>query len=271
MILVTGSEGFIGRNLVTKLKNEGKTVFEFDTKHYSPMQLFDLIDIKNFSVIYHLGAISNTTEENIDKLYDHNVKFSINLFREAIKYSIPVVYTSSASVYGNTMQFSKYQYNPLNYYAVTKHLIEMWILDNIDSFKHINVLRLFNVYGLDERKDDMSISPIYRFTQQAKNGEHIKAFSNSHLTHRDFVCVEDVLRSMDYVSNIKSNNIFDVGTSNPITFLDVARLISDKYYVPIRFIDMPDKLRGKYQWYSRAREHLPISFKSVEDWLKEND
>jgi ADP-L-glycero-D-manno-heptose 6-epimerase len=268
MILVTGSEGFIGRNLVKKLFTENSDIFEFDAKHFEPMKLFGLIDFSKIKHIYHLGAISSTVEKDVQKLYEHNVQFSLKLFGEAIRWKIPVTYTSSASVYGNTMKDEKYDYNPLNYYALTKQLVEMWIADHFYEFVNIGIMRLFNVYGEDERKDDMSTSPIYRFTQQAKNDGYIKAFSNSHLASRDFVCVEDVLKSIEWVAARKKSGMYDVGTGMPITFLEVAQIISKKYDAPIKFIDMPSELKGKYQWYSSARPSIPMPFMSVEEWLE---
>lgn len=273
MILVTGSEGFIGRTLVNKLFGEGNDILEFDAKHFEPMKLFGQIDFSKITHIYHLGAISSTMEKDVNKLFEYNVQFSIKLFEEAIQWRIPVTYTSSASVFGNTMQDGRYEYNPLNYYASTKHMVEMWIKDHMNEFLTLNVLRLYNVYGGDERKDDMSTSPVYRFTQQAKNDGYITMFNESHKGIRDFVSIDDVIRAFDWVSKSKimgAKNIYDVGTGTPISFLEVGQMIAKKYDVPIKFIDMPFHMREKYQWYSKARVNLPFTPMPVRVWLKDH-
>jgi len=270
MILVTGSEGFIGRRLVKKLRDEGKKVMEFDTKHFDAYQLFnDMVDFREeISTIYHLGAISSTTEQDVHKIYEHNTWFSIELLKKAIEHRIPIVYASSGSVYGNTMKDGQYIFNPLNYYAASKAMIDMWVSDHFKEFSHVVGLRFFNVYGNDELKDDLSTSPFYRFRLQAKNDGEIKIFKGSQHTYRDFVCVEDVLWSMNWAMNKANPGFYDVGTSNPISFMDVSEMVADKYGVPIRFIEMPSILKGKYQTYTKAREHVPYIFTSPQTWMR---
>lgn len=269
MILVTGSEGFIGRNLVKYLQSNNLEVVGYDTKSHELDTIIHKINFKEIKKIYHLGAISSTTEQDINKVYNHNVWFSIELFKKAIEHQIPVVYASSGSVYGNTIKDGLYIYSPLNYYATTKMMIDMWVIDHYQEFKYVCGMRFFNVYGNDEQKNDFSISPIYRFTQQAKNDGVIKIFRGSQHTYRDFISVEDVIQSMEYAMHARKSGIFDVGTSNPISFLDVAELISTKYDVPIKFIDMPDIIKGKYQYYTKARPHMSWIYpKSVEKWLE---
>lgn len=268
MILVTGSEGFIGRNLVKKLKDDGNKVLEFDTKNHLINDVFTMYEFSEIERIYHLGAISSTVEQDLSLLYQHNVIFSIDLFNYAIIHRIPVVYASSASVFGNTIKDEQYIYNPLTYYATTKMLTEMWIADNYEKFEDFAVLRFFNVYGEDERKDDMTTSPIYRFKQQALNDGYIKLFRESHNMIRDFVCVEDVIDAMLHVSQRQSKKFIDIGTGNPISFQQVAEMCSDKYNVPIKYVNMPLSMKGKYQYYTRARPgHIPFFYTSVGTWL----
>jgi ADP-L-glycero-D-manno-heptose 6-epimerase len=264
MILVTGSEGFIGRNLVAKLKEQDKEVLEFDIKHHRPEEIYTLFEIPKIKLIYHLGAISSTLETNLDLLYRHNVEFSIDLFNMAISHRIPVVYTTSASVFGNTMKDEKYIYNPLNYYATTKMLTEMWLFQNRSKFHALSVPRLFNVYGADERKADMSTSPICKFTQQAKETGVITLFKGSHNMIRDFVAIEDVL---EVLIDLKKFGFYDVGTCEPISFQDVAEMIADKYNATIKYVPMPDKMKPSYQYYTKARQNV-IWYQSVEKWIK---
>lgn len=271
-ILVTGSEGFIGRNLIRKLcEDPENSIMGFDTKGNEPEDLFghsrtfDYVD-----QIYHLGAISSTTEQDVNKINRYNTQFSVRLFEKAIEYGIPVVYASSGSVYGNTMKDGQYIYSPLNYYAASKMMIDMWVRDHIKDFKHVVGLRFFNVYGEDEQKDDLSISPIYRFTQQAKNDGVIKIFKGSQHTYRDFVCVEDVVESMLWATNKANPGIYDVGTGAPKSFMDIAEMVSTKYDVPIKFIDMPEILKGKYQTYTKAKQPPGLCNTRVEKWLEDH-
>lgn len=272
-IFVTGSEGFIGRHLVADLKSKGQDVVGFDIKTH-PLLYFKGYDFSDIKAIYHLGAISSTTERDVSRIKQYNTEFSFDLFEIAIRYQIPVVYASSGSVYGNTMVDGQYIYNPLNYYAASKMMIDMWVTENMDRFASVHGLRFFNVYGQNERKDDMSTSPIYRFSEQAKNDGVIKIFRGSHKTYRDFVCVEDVVAVMqDRLSGrggwIPASGIFDVGTGKPISFMDVADMVSSKYQVPIKFIDMPEQLKGKYQTYTKARSNGVLhNYTSVKDWLE---
>lgn len=267
-ILVTGSEGFIGRNLLKELKENGHETIGFDIKSYELIKIIDNIDFFNIDQIYHLGAISSTTEQDINRVYNHNTWFSLELFKKAIEYQIPIVYASSGSVFGNTMKDGQYIYNPLNYYATTKMMNDIWINDHLEQFIHVVGLRFFNVYGADEKKDDLSTSPIYRFGLQAQTEGVIKIFKGSQHTQRDFICVEDIITSLKYAMKGMTKGIYDVGTGSPISFMDVAEMCSEKYNVPIKFIPMPDIIKGKYQLYSKARHHLPFHFKSVESWLK---
>lgn len=262
-VLITGSEGFIGRNLVATLKAQGKDVLEFDTKNYRPEELFSLYDMTDVKMIYHLGAISSTLDTNLDALYRHNVEFSIDLFNMAISHKIPVVYTTSASVFGNTMKDGQYIYNPLNYYATTKMLTEMWLFQNRSKFRILSVPRLFNVYGADERKSDMSTSPICKFTQQAKETGVITLFKGSHEMIRDFICIEDVLQVL---IDIPKWGFYDVGTCLPISFQEIAEMIADKYNATIRYVPMPDNMKPSYQYYTKARQNV-IWCKTVEQWI----
>jgi ADP-L-glycero-D-manno-heptose 6-epimerase len=171
MILVTGFEGFIGRNLVDYLTKKGEICIGIDRVHGDVFEQLDSVNWKDISMIYHQGAISSTTEQDVDLIYQMNVRFSLKLFALAALHDIPVHYASSGSVYGNSKE---YAYNPLNYYAMSKMTVDMWVKENLSAFrKPIVGFRYFNVYGANEAKDDLSTSPIYRFSEHAKeHGVH---------------------------------------------------------------------------------------------------
>jgi ADP-L-glycero-D-manno-heptose 6-epimerase len=266
MILVTGHKGFIGRNLVKHLEQQGNEVYGFDAVDGDPIELAKQVPWDKITMIYHQGAISNTTELDVLKVQRWNVQSSVEIFQKAIQHGIPVHYASSGSVYGQSMAVNKtYDYNPLNYYAVSKYTVDLWVMENRSSFTApITGYRYFNVYGADEKKSDFCTSPVYRFSEQAKNDGVIKIFKGSENTYRDFVWVGDIIK---IITTNAQEGIFDLGCSHPISFLDVAVIVADKYNVPVKFIDMPEIIKGKYQTYSCARRVFDHKFMMVEDFV----
>lgn len=262
MILVTGHKGFIGSNLADHLSSEDE-IYGIDAKDGDVFYQLSRVPWENITQIYHQGAISNTTEKSVEKIYQHNIEFSISLFEFAIYHGIPVKYASSASVYGN---LKSPNYNPLNYYALSKLTVDMWVQDNIHRFKNIVGFRYFNVYGSNEGKSEWTKSPVCKFSEQAVKYGAIKIFDNSAITYRDFVCVEDVI---NIVTGEYESGIYDLGTSSPITFESVAELVAKKYNARIEKIPFPELLKDKYQFYTCARQDFRgYRFTSVEDWLR---
>jgi ADP-L-glycero-D-manno-heptose 6-epimerase len=256
MILVTGSEGFIGEVLCAQLPfiqaqqgKEKEEIFRLDMKTAPVFGALDLIDWSEISEIYHQGAISSTTELDLDKIYKFNVKFSIELFKKAIQYKIPVRYASSGAVFGNS---GTYIHNPLNYYATSKMLVDMWVMENIGAFEHIVGYRYFNVYGDESGKGQFDISPIYRYIQQAKNQKEITVWKGSENTSRDFIHVGDVVDTITQAEMVQSG-IYDLGTGVAVNFVDIANMVAEKYGVPVEYKEMPNRIKGKYQFTTTAR------------------
>ena len=250
VILVTGDRGFIGSNLTKR----------FDT--YYSVEIdncynFENIPWSDIEKIYHLGAISSTTETNISLIHHYNIDYSIRLFEKAIEYKIPVVYASSASVYGNSYT---YKINPLNYYSLSKATVDYWVQDNMHRFVNVVGLRFFNVYGSGEDHKGSQASPIHQFMKQ----NPIRVFEDSDDFFRDFVWVEDCI---DCMLMNKESGIYDVGTSEPISFQEVAELVADITGADIETIPFPKHLRDKYQTYTCARKHFDKKFISVEEYL----
>ena len=260
MILVTGSKGFIGRNFI---KKRDWDVIALDFHNH--MEIFDSdFPWKNITKIYHLGAISSTTETNIERIYNLNIKYSISLFEYAIEHQIPVTYASSASVYGNTYT---YQINPLNYYALSKATVDYWVQDNVDRFRNVVGCRFFNVYGNGEEHKGTQASPLHQFTKQAKDTGIIKVFEGSENYLRDFVHVDDAIECMTME---RESGIYDVGTSNPVSFQYIANLIARKHDAFIEEIPFPRHLENKYQRYTCARKHYEHNFISVKAYIEDH-
>ena len=257
MIILTGSQGFIGQNFLKTLKEpvlqvEQQNCFEF-------LQSFE--NWNEVSLILHQGAISSTTERDINKLHHYNVEFTLLLFQKAIEYQIPVKFASSASVYGNTQG----EINPLNYYAITKLQVDYFIQDNLDKFSSIQSFRYYNVYGNQEDHKGDQASPISKFTKQVRETGKLKLFTGSHEFLRDFVCVNDIVNVV--LDNDKPSGIYDLGTSNPISFQEVAELVIQKEGGEIEYIPFPDHLRDKYQTYTCAQKEFDYKFMSVASYL----
>lgn len=260
MIILTGSQGFIGKNFLKKLNTE---VIEVEKENaYEFIRKFDKWD--QVSLILHQGAISHTTEKNIQTLHHHNVVFSLYLFEKAIEYGIPVKYASSASVYGNT----KGKINPLNYYAITKLQVDYFVEDNLDRFSSIQGFRYFNVYGEGEENKGDQASPISKFTKQIKETGKLKLFKGSDKFLRDFIWVDDVIDIV--LNNDQPSGIYDLGTGKPISFQEVADLVVQKEKGEIEYINFPDHLKGKYQTNTKAdmKWLTDYKFKTVEEYLK---
>lgn len=258
MIILTGSEGFIGRNFLKKLDNVIEVTQENCWDFFRDFKDWNSVDL-----VLHQGAISSTVEKNINKIHFFNVDYTLLLFEFAIKYQIPVRYASSASVYGNLQGV----FNPLNYYAISKLQVDYWVTDNIDRFSSIQGFRYFNVYGDGEEDKEDQASPVSKFTKQIKETGKLKLFEGSHEFFRDFICVNDIVSIV--LGNKKPSGIYDLGTSNPCSFQHVAECVSNKYNGEIEYVPFPEHLKGKYQDYTCAKKEWDdYQFMTIEDYLK---
>ena len=193
-IIVTGAKGFIGRNLVRILRERTEeTIIELDMESIgNPDDLKELepyytyhkekysgIYSLDVSKIYHMGAWSSTTGTHVASYYSSIIRSSLDWFYFAQSYDIPIVYASSASVYGNFANVrGNWVINPLNYYAMSKAMVDLKAEDIIREKPDtlIKGYRFYNVFGEDEESKGDMASPVYKFVQQARRGESIKIF-----------------------------------------------------------------------------------------------
>ena len=258
MIILTGDEGFIGKKFLEKLSdNEVIKVEKRTSWHFR-----SFTDWNKVELILHQGAISDTTCTNLKAINHFNVEFTQWLFEQAIRYEIPIKYASSASVYGNTSDII----NPLNYYAISKVIIDYWVQDHIDEFELIQGFRYFNVYGEGEEHKGNQASPVSKFTKQVKDTGALKLFKNSDRYLRDFICVDDVVDIV--LNNDKPSGIYDLGTSNPTSFQEVGELVAEKYNGIIKYIPFPEHLKGKYQTYTCAKKEWDYKFTTIKEYLQ---
>ena len=126
------------------------------------------------------------------------------------------------------------QINPLNYYAISKLQIDYFVQDNLDRFSSIQGFRYFNVYGDGEENKGDQASPVSKFTKQIQETGSLKLFEGSDKFLRDFICVDDLVNIVLYNNN--PSGIYDLGTSNPVSFQYVAECVSKKYNGDIEYI-----------------------------------
>lgn len=260
MIVVTGGAGFIGSNLVKYLNSEGFTDIliiddvtdsrKLDTLSKLQFTAYRDVDSINWKTlrsewidkVFHIGGISSTTETDGKKLMEYNYTHTLNWSYFCHSQKIPLVYTSSASVYGNCETFRECDtLNPLNAYAQSKKLSERIPQDNTWIF------RPFNVYGMGEDHKDSQMSPVSKFHKQFKETGKVTLFDGSDRIQRDFICVDDVVKILVNHTD-KNPGTYNLGTGSTRSFLELAEMITDN----IEYIPMPSNLLGKYQYYSKA-------------------
>jgi ADP-L-glycero-D-manno-heptose 6-epimerase len=240
-ILVTGNNGFIGFNMVERLKSKGHNISTFEWGETLPK-------VQGLDWVIHLGAISNTTETDVDKVLYQNLDFSIWLMHECEQNKVNIQYASSASVYGLGKEFKEDSpVDPRTPYSYSKYLFERFVRSNNWNIIHQG-FRYFNVFGPHEEHKGSQASPHTQFKIQAENNNLIKVFENSENYHRDFIHVYDVLDFHEKFFEVNESGIWNVGTGNTRSFLDVAK----NFNVPIETIPMPENLKHSYQTYTCA-------------------
>lgn len=259
-VLVTGHKGFIGQNMCKAIAKEGWDLATFDIVDDPTMRPKHL-DYTDVDCVIHLGAISSTTETDVQKIMDLNLSWSIELFEECINRGINMQFASSASVYGQNKNGRLLGEDdvcyPANYYAMSKYMFEQYtqkrIYNNYASV--LQIFRYFNVYGPHEEHKGSQASPYTQFAKQAKETGVIKVFKGSNLFTRDFVHVDTVTAA--HIAGIKgvnsfSGGIYNVGSGNARSFLDVAKDIALLYNAEIQEIPFPEHIKQHYQYHTQA-------------------
>jgi ADP-L-glycero-D-manno-heptose 6-epimerase len=244
-ILVTGHKGFIGQNMVKAL-SPVHDVTGFAWGEHFPGYDYDLV--------IHLGAISSTTERDVDKIMRQNYDFSVWLLETCNRLGIDFQYASSASVYGLGTEFKEDSpVDPRTPYAWSKYMFERYAQSKTWGIK-VQGFRYFNVYGSGSVEDHKGgqASPYHKFSKQAQEKGVIDIFEGSDSFRRDFVPVESVVDTHQAFLNVKESGIWNVGTGKAKSFLEVAQEVAIKYDAKCQFIPMPKTLQDSYQAYTCA-------------------
>jgi len=286
MIVVTGGAGFIGSNLVRALNERGmEDILIVDNLEEGPKHLnlnrckfVDIVDEDMFlagmdewsdevNLVFHQGACTDTTEQNGRYMMATNYDYTKELYEWTRENNIRLIYASSAAVYGQGQEGfrpdQRCEY-PLNVYGFSKYQTDRWLRQK-DAFAgglQTVGLRYFNVYGPQENHKDRMASVIWHFYNQMKKDNEIRIFEGSEDFVRDFIYVDDVVAmNLFFMDNPDYSGIFNVGTGQPRSFLDLAKaFVSNFGDIPIKRIPFPDDLKGRYQAYTCAdmtwTEHL---------------
>jgi ADP-L-glycero-D-manno-heptose 6-epimerase len=226
------------------------------------------------TAIIHMGAISATTERDFNKLVADNIHYSQSLWAYCANQNIPFFYASSAATYGDGEQgyddASIENLRPLNGYGYSKHFFDGWALQQVSN--HLPCpsawagFKFFNVYGPNEYHKERMASVAFQSFHQFKAQGTVKLFKSHRpdfqdgMQLRDFVYVKDAASVVAYflesALNGKScpNGIFNIGTGEARSFKDLAtNVMTSMGRDPnITYIDMPDDLQGRYQYFTQA-------------------
>ena len=314
MIIITGGAGMIGSiiawHINTKLGRDDLVIVDHITHQHQWQnlvhrqyveyldrdQLFDYLDANDdIDAVIHMGAISATTETDFNKLVEANIHYSQDLWGWCAQHSVPFFYASSAATYGNGdagyNDGSIDNLRPLNAYGYSKHFFDQWALKQTPetSPPAWAGFKFFNVYGPNEYHKERMASVAYHTFNQVSQTGMMKLFKGTKTDikdgeqQRDFVYVKDAAAivahflSASLRKKLAPNGIYNIGTGQARTFKDLAtNVMTSMDKAPtIEYIDMPEDLRGKYQYFTQAPMEkirsagydLPMT--SLEDGVKD--
>ena len=286
-IIVTGGAGFIGANIVQELNARGHDdVIIVDQlrdaekwRNLVGLRFEDYVDKTDLrdavlvddmpwqlDAVIHMGACSATTETDADYLADNNYRYTRDLCEWCVKYGVRFVYASSAATYGDGGLGYKDDdtatplLQPLNMYGFSKHMFDLWALRS-GIINQIVGLKYFNVYGpREDHKDDMR-SVVHKAHGQIRETGKVGLFKSYRDDYpdggqvRDFVYVKDAVDvTLHFLEHRDAGGLFNCGTGEARTWNDLANATfaamgRDPH---INYIEMPDHLRGKYQYHTQA-------------------
>ena len=289
MIVITGGAGFIGSALVWGLNQRGivdilvvdelgnddkwKNLANLKYNDYEEKDAFikrvlfdDKMLKQTVDTVIHMGACSDTTERNASYLIENNYKYTQVLAKWCIKNNKKFIYASSGATYGDGSRGFDDDHDlieklrPLNMYGYSKQMFDLWalrqgILDKISGIK------FFNVYGPNEYHKGEMRSVVHKACGQISATGSMKLFKSYVKEYkdggqlRDFIYVKDAVNMTLHIMEKDLKGIYNVGTGKVRSFEDLAKstfeAMSKK--INIEFIEMPESIRDKYQYFTEAR------------------
>jgi ADP-L-glycero-D-manno-heptose 6-epimerase len=285
IIVITGAAGLIGSGVVRHLNDQGKNnlvlvddlnhpdkVKNLQEKKYSTLLpisgLFDWLKGRESEIgaIIHLGACSDTLEQNENFLFDNNTHYTQRLAEYALKNGQRFIYASSAATYGDGSQGFSDEHDlldllqPLNLYGKSKHLFDLWakkegVLDQLVGLKY------FNVFGPNENHKGRMASMVFKMIPVIQQEGVIRLFKSSEPEKfsdggqcRDFIYVKDAVKMTCGFLNDHRRGIFNIGRGEPTTWNQLAGAVFKALNksLNIEYIDMPADLASQYQNYTCA-------------------
>lgn len=287
-VLVTGGAGFIGSALIWALNRLGiESILVSDQlghdekwRNLVPLRFDDYLasdelldrvvidghDVEDVKLVFHLGACSTTTEEDVGYLMENNYRYSVTLCEWALRRKARFVYASSAATYGDGSHgmlddpTQLKSLRPLNPYGYSKHLFDLHAARR-GWLSRIVGLKYFNVYGPNEsHKGDMRSLVNKAFAQVLDSGK-IKLFKSYKPEYkdgeqkRDFLYVKDAIEMTIHLATSQAaNGLFNLGSGQARTWIDLANAVFSALSRPpqIEFIAMPAAMQSKYQYFTQA-------------------
>lgn len=288
MIIVTGAAGFIASNLIHKLYANGFNhiiaVDKFDNpdknKNLDELKIQEKVDRsvffewldkqdgKQIEFIFHLGARTDTTEFDTKLLAELNTEYTKKIWTRCVEMQIPLIYASSAATYGlgelgyEDDESKIPELKPLNPYGDSKNEFDKWALTQEKKPFFWTGLKFFNVYGPREYHKGRMASVILHAYKQISDTNQMKLFRSHNPDFkdgeqmRDFVFVDDVVNVMIWLMHHRKNSgIYNLGSGKARTFLDLVKAVfkSMGKKEQISFIDTPEDIRDKYQYFTEAK------------------
>ena len=291
MLLVTGGAGFIGSNVVAALNEAGRTdivvndVLGSDGKWRNlakrqvadvvpPADLFGWLDGRKLDAVVHMGAISDTTATDADLVMDNNFRTSMRLLDWCTAARVPFIYASSAATYGDGGEGFNDDWSPaglqklkpLNLYGWSKQLFDQAVAERFVKKEKLPPqwagLKFFNVFGPNEYHKGEMMSLVAKRFDDAKAGRTVRLFK-SHRPgigdgeqRRDFIYVDDAVAVVRWLMQTPQvSGIFNVGTGKARSFRDLISALYRSLGVEpkIEYVDMPENIRGQYQYFTEAK------------------
>jgi len=290
MLLLTGGAGFIGSNVVAALNDAGRAdvavcdVLGHEGKWRNlakrqiadftpPGELMDWLKGRRLDAVIHLGAISETTAIDGDLVIETNFRLSMRLLDWCTANAAPLIYASSAATYGDGEQGfgddgsveGLKKLRPMNLYGWSKHMFDLAVAERVARGEKLPPqwagLKFFNVFGPNEYHKGTMMSVLARRFDDVRSGRPVQLFK-SHREgiadgdqRRDFIYVDDVVRVMMWLLATPSvSGLFNVGTGTAHSFRDLmlAAYAALGTRPNIEYIDMPDQIRGSYQYFTQS-------------------